>query len=474
VISSSNQILGELPGTNGPEAREGDPSAPKRNDKLYLNQTELDAVRFSARSFLVAAISAFVPAIALSGCGSLWGVSSNITSRSSQAVAATAFTSMLPTASTWPADYTTLYSFAGGSDGAYPLAGLANGDGTFFGTTFGGGGRSGCDIGDCGTAFKISPVGQETILYRFGAGKDGSNPATRLLYVDGDLYGSTQLGGTGCISGCGTVFKIKAASGRETVVYRFKGAGMRQAAPSPSGLIVVDGNLYGTTFYGGTGCVDDYCGTVFEISSSGRESVVHAFKGRPTDGSQPSAGVINVAGSLYGTTSTGGAYGFGTVFRIGSDGKEKVLYSFSGGSDGKDPEGGLIDVGGVLYGTTQSGGSDGDGTVYEVDQSGHETVLHQFGGVRDGSLPRAGLINVGGMLFGTRAFGGAYGQGVVYQISRSGQETVLYDLMGNYYAYQTHVGLANIGRTLFGTTSSGGANYCFRGQGCGTVFSIAL
>jgi uncharacterized repeat protein (TIGR03803 family) len=145
--------------------------------------------------------------------------------------------------------------------------------------------------------------------------------------------------------------------------------------------------------------------------------VLHNFKGIP-DGEYPYAGLINVNGTLYGTTYFGGAYDDGTVFSITTSGKATVLHSFGMTGDGEYPYAGLIDVKGTLYGTTyEGGGATGGGTVFAITTSGKETVLHSFTGSGDGEYPNAGLIDVKGTLYGTTADGGANGGGTVFGLS---------------------------------------------------------
>jgi len=160
-------------------------------------------------------------------------------------------------------------------------------------------------------------------------------------------------------------------------------------------LLDVGGTLYGTTYWGGA--TDN--GTVFSVTPSGAESVIYSFKGG-SDGGNPSAGLISVGGTLYGTTYGNPAIGNGTVFSVTPSGTETVLYSFKGGSDGAGPRAGLLEFNGLLYGTTLGGGN-GNGTVFNVTLAGTETVVHSFQGGSDGKDPQAALINVHGTLYGT-------------------------------------------------------------------------
>ncbi|MGB8907724.1 MAG: choice-of-anchor tandem repeat GloVer-containing protein [Candidatus Cybelea sp.] len=374
--------------------------------------------------------------------------------------------------------YSVLYSFKGGSrDGVEPAAGLLNVKGMLYGTTYEGGASFAF-----GTVFAITTSGKESLLHSFGGSGDGSWPYAGLINVNGTLYGTTYYGGVHTCSGegCGTVFAI-ATSGKETVLHSFKG-GKRDGAEPFAGLINVNGTLYGTTGGGGAKCsASGGCGTVFAITTSGKETALHSF-GSSGDGNSPEAGLLNVNGDLYGTTEFGGANGKGTVFAITTSGKETVLYSFGSGSgDGEYPRAGLINVRGTLYGTTSRGGSGscgsrifhGCGTVFAMTTSGKETVLHSFKGKghRDGNGPVAGLLNVNGTLYGTTAGGGANGEGTIFLITTSGKETVLYSFgAGSRDGEHPKAGLINVNGTLYGTTEVGGASSY---GGYGTVFSLS-
>jgi uncharacterized repeat protein (TIGR03803 family) len=304
-----------------------------------------------------------------------------------------------------------LYGFTGNADGSEPNPGLvADKAGNFYGTTLFGGGSG------QGTVFKVSKQGKETVLMSFD-GKNGSVPAAGLV-VDaaGNLYGTTTAGGYNGENGYGTVFKVS-NSGKETLLYQFRGGSDGRA---PGGPLIRDdkGNLYGTTVAGGASGNCD-CGTVFKLSppkkSGGRwtERVLHIFDAHDgQDGSEPYAGLVrDVDGNLYGTTAYGGTYGYGTVFKLTKGGKETVLHSFSG-NDGENPYSGLVrDSSGNLYGAATYGGinncndENGDlgcGTVFKVDTHGKETVLYSFTGGTDGAYPLYGnlLRDAEGNLYG--------------------------------------------------------------------------
>jgi uncharacterized repeat protein (TIGR03803 family) len=251
-----------------------------------------------------------------------------------------------------------------------------------------------------------------SVLYTFTGGTDGSNPYAGLIQdKSGNLYGTTYQGGSsscGGGAGCGVVFKVD-TSGHETVLYTFTGP---PDGANPYGGLVMDssGNLYGTTYVGGASAF----GSVFKVDSSGHETVLYSFTGG-TDGANPRAGLIrDAAGNLYGTTVGGGADGDGTVFKLDSSGNESVLHSFAGyPKDGAGPFGGLIrDAAGAFYGTTNAGGHYGPGTVFKLDKAGNETVLYSFANGADGGRPRPGVIrDTAGNLYGTTKNGGVGGPG---------------------------------------------------------------
>lgn len=304
---------------------------------------------------------------------------------------------------------TMLYSFAGGSgDGAYPVAGLTRLGKTLYGVTEDGGAFSG------GTAFSITEDGEETVLHDFGDGNDGDNPAGRLLKAGKALYGTTYAGGGS--NDQGTVFTLTPA-GAEDVIYAFNDNNDNDGFNPAAGLIKVHGELYGTTSGGGT-----YgWGTVFEISKTGNETIVYSFAGGTGDGADPLSGLLYVHGTLYGTTYQGGTDGHGTVFAVTLSGQEAVLHSFGGSGDGSDPDSGLVDLDGTLYGTTFDGGTGGkfgDGTIFSITPAGDETVEHSFtNGPDDGGFPQAGMIKSGNTLYGTTTEGGTYGEGTIFTFS---------------------------------------------------------
>ncbi len=338
---------------------------------------------------------------------------------------------------------TVLYSFTGGADGSSPNAVIRDLGGNLYGTTNGGG------TAGFGVVFKVDPSGHETVLYSFTGGADGGNPGSVILDWKGNLYGSTGSGG----AGYGVVFKLD-PHGKETVLYTFAG-GPDGAYPNLNVALDLFGNFYGTTNNGGTGS-----GVVFKVDPSGHETVLYSFTGG-NDGANPNGVMRDWQGNLYGTTSNGGAANAGVVFKVDPSGHETVLYSFTGGNDGGYSNAGVIrDWQGNLYGTANGGGTAGLGVVFKVNPAGQETVLHTFTRGPDGNQPDfAGVIlDAFGNLYGTTAFSGAGGQGAVYKLDPSGNATVVYAFPGDadgQYPYNNGVILGLDGQ-LYGTTALGG------------------
>jgi uncharacterized repeat protein (TIGR03803 family) len=369
---------------------------------------------------------------------------------------------------------TLLYSFQGGNDGLNPVGNLLFGpDGNLYGATKYGGGYS---YG--GTAYKLSSHEKEAILYDFLAGY-GAYPIAGLVSDErGMLYGTTGHGGA---YGLGTVFEVD-SSGNEEVLHSFAGG---RDGNLPEALIRDEtGNLYGISYGGGIpSCNDDYgCGTIFEISQTGKTRILHAFNGG-SDGLYP-VGVLarDEHASLYGAATYAGANGCGTFFKLDSAGQFTVLHAFTGtGGDGCMPEGGVvIDGAGNLYGTTWYGGSAGVGTVYKVDTSGRLTVLHSFlGPPGDGDGAQATLtLDSHGTIYGTTGYGGRSGNcyegcGIVFMLDSSGKETVLHNFTGPPGDGSEPAGgvVLDSAGSLYGATMTGGdGSAC--GIGCGVIFKL--
>lgn len=228
-------------------------------------------------------------------------------------------------------------------------------------------------VGPAGIALMRKASVNEKVIYNFFGGS-GAHPIGRMINVGGALYGTAPGGGAGCGSaGCGTVFRIT-TSGSLKVLYRFQGSFPNNDGAAPwAGPTYVNGVFYGTTVGGGA----YESGTVFKLTTSGKETVLHSFpyggSGSPPDGCDPAASLTNVKGTLYGTTTACGTKGGGTVFKITTSGAETVIHKFGSGTDGWEPHAGLTNVNGTLYSTTRLGGtgecpgsSGGCGTVYSL------------------------------------------------------------------------------------------------------------
>jgi uncharacterized repeat protein (TIGR03803 family) len=373
-----------------------------------------------------------------------------------------------------------LYSFTAGADGCYPVRGvIRDGADNLYGTTTG-------NAAPCnqGAVFKLAPDGTLMPLYLFPGGTGGFGPGGLVMDQKGNLWGSTCCGGIGggvifkidtkghesvshtfrgspndgCSGGdtmvvdaggnlygttfaCGkfgygAVFKVK-PDGSESLLYSFRG-GHDGYNPDSGMILDGQGNLYGTTDYGGRVKLcnngDVGCGTVFKLAPNGTKTLLDGFKGPPKDGYIPAANpIMDASGNLYGTTLSGGIsgcyenLGCGIVFKLAPDGKETVLHLFTGGrGDGANSFAGLYaDGAGNLYGTTAFGGGTiscnggyGCGTVFEIAPDGTETILHKFKGPTDGATPTANLIaDAAGNLYSTAEFGGANDYGTVFEIT---------------------------------------------------------
>jgi uncharacterized repeat protein (TIGR03803 family) len=248
-------------------------------------------------------------------------------------------------------------------------------------------------------ATQLAPAQTLTVLHSFTNSPDGAYPFAPLLRdAAGNLYGSTFQGGSDAF---GTVFKVNKA-GSESVLFSFNtGDG---AYPTQPLIRDASGNLYGVALEGNSGS-----GVVFKLSPSGKETVLYSFQGGFNNNPKvPGSGLLmDKAGNLYGTTISGGnpacnarSTYCGTVFKLAKNGKLTILYRFTGGSDGAAPSGSLLmDKAGNVYGATFVGGDlsctlageRGCGVVFKLDPAGKETVLHRFTGGADGAFPGGGL-----------------------------------------------------------------------------------
>lgn len=401
-----------------------------------------------------------------------------------------------------------LHTFTDGADGANPQVGLTmDRAGNLYGTAeYGGTGQciGGFSTPGCGTVFKLSRKGSGWTfapLYSFQGWNavDGAYPQSRVsIAADGSLYGTTSFGGhidqCNSVEGCGTVFRLQPPKTfcksvqcpwTETQLHIFTGA---PDGYEPTGDLTFDsaGNLYGTTYRGGSGSYGD--GTVYEIALAGggwNESILYNFPIYEVGGGPYSGVIFDASGNLDGTATSAGANDFGTVFQLtpsSSGWTGSALYTFSENSDGYEINAGLIlDSAGNLYGATANGYPNGQAIVFQLTQSGsgwNYIPLHgfanEYGAGPEGKL----LMDSAGNLYGTE-MGGFYGTniyGSVFKLTPSGGGwlyTDLYDFTGGSDGAAPYDGLImDANGNLYGTTYRGGNSGCEYNAGCGVVFEI--
>jgi uncharacterized repeat protein (TIGR03803 family) len=377
--------------------------------------------------------------------------------------------------------FRTLASFNEFVDGGFPQAGLIQGsDGYLYGTTLGGSTNAG---GSNGTVFKMTTNGNFAWTVAFN-NANGQAPAAGLVQAsDGNLYGTTSLGGT---KGFGTVFRLT-TNGALNSLYSFDPGLSSGGFPQAPLCVGLDGYLYGTTTTNGSGSLG---GTIFKMSTNGG-SLVWSYSLANTNGTVPLAGLVQgLDGSLYGTASDGGAGQAGTVFRISTNEVFTNLYSFTGFADGGYPEGGLVQgPDSQLYGTTSFGGDTNlnEGNIFKITTNGTFTVLLAFEGTNGGSPEASLMVGRNGNLFGTAKGGGIgyqYGldnlfpptYGTIFELTTNGTLSTLLSFDGNYGGAAPHSSLwQGSDGGLYGTTSEGGTNdlaLSLPSHGDGTVFRL--
>jgi uncharacterized repeat protein (TIGR03803 family) len=301
-----------------------------------------------------------------------------------------------------------------------------------------------------GTAFKLSPGGKLTAIYNFSS-STGQPYSGLTLGTNGNFYGTTYNGGTGtaCTGGCGTVFELT-PSGKLTVLWNFEGGnnGENPYAPPIEGI---DGNLYGTTYQGGASKV----GTIYQLTPSGKLTTMYQFDG--PHGSFPIGPLVQATdGNLYGTTA-GFDFTYGTVFKVVPSGDFvfTLLFTFDA-SDGAYPYAGLVQGSDAkLYGTTTQGAS-GYGDVFEITTKGVFTELHPLNGSTDGAYPYAGLVQATDGDFYGAAQKGGNGYGTFFRITSKGTFTVCEDFNATDGADPLVTPIQHTNGTLYGDTSLGG------------------
>jgi hypothetical protein len=398
-----------------------------------------------------------------------------------------------------PASEKVIYSFAGGSDGAYPQSDLIlDSAGNLYGTTSQGG--VGCNGQGCGTVFELKRSQNgwtKDILYSFAGGSDGEGPRAGLIFDKaGNLFGTTG----------GTVFKLTPnghGGWTESVIYAFASNGSAGAGPKNDLVFDSQGNLYGTTSQGGIGgqCGEWGCGSIFQLTphadSSWTETTIHSFTGGADGGEVSSGVVLDSLGDIYGLTSTGGTGkceasesipGCGIVFEFSHDSiggwTETVIYNFvRGGGYAVNPSSGLILIDADYLLLTSTAGGDGFGAVLELRRSQtkgwEQSILHRFYGNPDGWWPVGKIVDTDDSLFGATSGGGVIRQngGMVFELKRSAagdwRERILHDFTGAPDGNYPGAGVvSDSSGHLYGTTQWGGGGFGCT-FGCGVAYEIA-
>ncbi len=305
------------------------------------------------------------------------------------------------------ANFTVLWSFTDGSDGAAPLtAPTVGSDGNIYGTS------SGDDNTNYGAVFFLDTFGDFNVIHSFTGAPDAATPSGTLVEVSpGVFYGATYGGGS---ENQGTIFEAT-SDGGYGIIHSFD---YTDGAGANGGLVQAgDGLYYGTTAWGGTNGGD---GTIYRLNADQTVTSLFSFDG--TNGLNPSDDlVVGQDGKLYGRTEGGGANGDGTIFTITTNGVFSTLFSF-GGANGIRPHAALFAGNdGNFYGATASGGTNGqDGVIYEITPAGNFQIVAYFNG--DNGISAFGPLvrNTDGTLYGTTFNGGAYGAGNIYQLTFAG------------------------------------------------------
>jgi uncharacterized repeat protein (TIGR03803 family) len=397
-----------------------------------------------------------------------------------------------------------LYRFKGGADSGLPDAGLIKDEaGNFYGTTSGF--RLGCGtVFELKKPTGSRQPWTEQILYTFTCENEGTPWAALIMDSAGNLYGTTYFNAQGNVFELSPP-AVQGGAWTETVLHTFTAKNGDGGGSVASLAMDAAGSLYGTTENGGSDSGDcrssNGCGVVFELAPPGTqggawtETIIHTFHG--VDGDIPAAGVtLDRAGNLYGTTFYGGSSKVGVVFRLTlKDGAwhESVLHNFAGGNDGANPAANLVLRGDTLYGTTvgsvEGGGCQGSscGTVFElsppavVGDNWTINTLYAFLGGADGASPYASVVfDPSGNLYTTTNFGGASSYGTVTELSPPAvlgnpwTETILYSFTNGIDGGRPEGNLLlNPSGVLFSTTNSGG-DKCASDGTCGTVFQLKL
>ena len=311
-----------------------------------------------------------------------------------------------------------------------------------------------------GAASIRATEGTYTILHKFQNGADGANPGAKVVLDDaGNIYGTTDFGN---IHGYGTVFKV-APDGTYTRLYSFTG-GADGSQPDGAVTLMANGSMIGTTTSGGA----NGNGTLFKLSAKGKLKVLHDFTS--DDGSEARGNLYrDKLGNFYGTALFGGANFDGTVFKYGFDGTFTILHTFNA-TDGEFPEHGVVaDAAGNLFGVTAFGGANDQGTVFKIDTAGNFSTLYNFTGGADGGFLYGGLaVDGDGNLYGSTAGGGANNSGTIFKLAQDGTLTTLYTFTGGTDGSSPEGDMLLMGKNLYSTANAGGDPNC----SCGVVYEL--
>jgi uncharacterized repeat protein (TIGR03803 family) len=356
-------------------------------------------------------------------------------------------------------------------DGEWPRSGVtAVGDALFGATYLGGDSACATVTRSCGVVYEVEQGGIKR-LHVFTGKPDGSEPWAALTNVKGTLYGTTTLGGDSqsiycnAGSGCGTIFKVS-TSGEETVVHSFDNK-TDGAYPGQDSLVYAKGALYGVTPGGGA----NFLGAIVRITLDGKESLIYSS----TDADSVPQSLSYVNGNFYVAAIGNQGEGVGMIEELLPNGKMKTLYVFKGPPDAGYPVGKLVAIGKTLYGASTGGGdpycSGGCGTVYSLTPNGREHVLHAFNHASEGLQPQSGVTLVRGALYGA-ACCAFVGGGSIYKVTTSGSETVIRQFSGEASDARAPYGLPVLfDGALYGTTGFGGHTRNHK-VGYGTVFKV--
>ncbi|HKT87969.1 MAG TPA: choice-of-anchor tandem repeat GloVer-containing protein [Candidatus Sulfotelmatobacter sp.] len=363
---------------------------------------------------------------------------------------------------------TVLYNFcslANCADGKEPLRNIVrDSQGNIYGTTAAGG-----QFG-VGVLYQVSPSGVETVLHHFGStADDGQGPYGLVADSQGNLYGTTFSGGTHVFQGAsgGTAFKMT-PDGTYSILYNFGATSTDALHPSAGLTVDAKGNLYGVSEYGGA---NNY-GTIFKLTPTGKETVLHSFNNDRVDGYLPFEELtLDRKGNVWGVSTYGGKRDQGIIFEVSASGVYSIRFNFGSSYSGVGgPESNItFDIAGNLYGTATSYGLAHMGGVYEITRGSTsiwtENVLASFTS-SEGFFPEAGVTSdSAGNLYGTAVSGGTSGNGTAYELTSDGQLITLFNFDYTHGSTPDTNLLLDSAGNLYGTTPYGGTSNTTSGGG---------